>query len=79
VLGTLESLQKGSVSEMVTTPEKGLLVYAIDKKIPDLSETSPQYQTARNQIAQVVASRNGSEYLREMVEAELAKAKPSER
>ena len=75
-LGTLESLKKGDVSEMVQGQDKGLLVYAIDKKAPDLSEGNPQYKTFQSQLARFTAARNSSEYLREIVETELAKSAP---
>ena len=74
---TLESLKKGDVSEMVLGQDKGLIVYAVDKKAPDLSETSQQYKTFQAQIARGTAARNSGEYLREIVEAELAKSTPA--
>jgi peptidyl-prolyl cis-trans isomerase D len=77
VLSTLDSLEKGGVSEMIVGDEKGLLVYAADKKAPDLSEDNPQYKAARTQLAQLTASRLGTDYLREMIDAELAKSKPA--
>jgi peptidyl-prolyl cis-trans isomerase D len=77
VLSTLESLKKGSFSDMVVGADKGLLVYAVDKKSPDLTESNPQYKTFQLQLAQATAARNSGEYLREIVEAELAKSEPA--
>jgi peptidyl-prolyl cis-trans isomerase D len=77
VLSTLDALKKGNVSDMVVGPEKGLLVYAVDKKSPDLSEANPQYKTFNLQLARATAARNSGEYLREIVEAELAKSEPA--
>jgi peptidyl-prolyl cis-trans isomerase D len=77
VLGALESLKKGDVSEMVVSPDKGLFVYAVDKKSPDLTEGNPQYKTFSAQLARATASRNSGEYLREIVETELAKSAPA--
>jgi len=74
VFGTLDSLKKGSVSEMVLSPDKGLIVYAADKKAPDSSATNPQYLTYQFQIARGTAARNSGEYLKEIAEAELAKS-----
>jgi len=77
VLSTLESLKKGNVSDMVVGPEKGLLVYAVDKKSPDMTEANPQYKTFNIQLARATAARNSGEYLREIVETELAKSEPA--
>jgi peptidyl-prolyl cis-trans isomerase D len=77
VLNSLESLKKGEVSDMVVGQDKGLLVYAADKKSPDLSEANPQYKNFNLQLARGTAARNSGEYLREIVEAELAKSAPA--
>jgi len=74
VLGALESLKKGEVAEMVIGQDKGLLVYAADKKAPDLSEASAQYKNFNLQLARGTAARNSADYLREIVETELAKS-----
>ena len=76
ILGSLESLKKGEVSELLISQDKGLLVYAADKKAPDLSEGNPQYKTFQAQISRVTAARNSAEYLRELAETELAKSGP---
>ncbi|HEY0944036.1 MAG TPA: peptidyl-prolyl cis-trans isomerase [Opitutaceae bacterium] len=75
--GALETLKKGEVSQMITSGDKGLLVYAVDQKVPDLTEANPQYVTTRTQLAQFTAARNAADYLREMVEKELAKSAPA--
>jgi peptidyl-prolyl cis-trans isomerase D len=77
VFSTLDTLKKGDVSEMVTGPDKGLIVYAVDKKAPDVSEANPQYKSFQLQIARSTAARNGAEYLRELTEAEMAKSSPT--
>ncbi|MFT3782216.1 MAG: peptidyl-prolyl cis-trans isomerase [Nibricoccus sp.] len=76
--GALEALEKGRVSEMQMNPmtEKGVLVYASDKKLPDLSENNPQYKQVELQIARTNAARNSAEYLREIAETEMAKNAP---
>jgi peptidyl-prolyl cis-trans isomerase D len=77
VFSTLESLKKGDVSEMVLGPDKGLIVYAADKKAPDLSEASAQYKSFQFQIARGTAARNSGEYLREIADVEMAKSTPA--
>jgi len=58
----------------VLSPDKGLIVYAADKKAPDSSATNPQYLTYQFQIARGTAARTSGEYLKEIAEAELAKS-----
>jgi peptidyl-prolyl cis-trans isomerase D len=77
IFNILDQLNKGEVSEMVRTQDKGLLVYAADKKLPDVSETNPEFQATRMQIAQATGARTGSEYIGELVQRELAKANPA--
>jgi peptidyl-prolyl cis-trans isomerase D len=78
IYNILDHLNQGEVSEMVRAQDKGLLVYAVDKKVPDLSAANPEFQATRTQIAQATAMRSGSEYLGNMVEGELAKSKSIE-
>lgn len=78
ILGALEHLNKGEVSEMLTTPgyEKGILVYAADKKLPNLSETNPQYTEMRSQIASMSSRMSANAYMTELVDRELKKSEP---
>jgi peptidyl-prolyl cis-trans isomerase D len=62
---------------MVINQDKGLIVYAAEKKAPDLTEANPQYKTSVLQFARNTASRSGAEYLREITETELAKSAPA--
>ena len=59
VFGALPKLEKGNLSDMITTRDHGLIVYAADKKLPEIDETSPQFTEARQQIA-MASSRMGS-------------------
>lgn len=78
ILGALEALKKGEVSDMVMSQQgKAQLVYAADKKVPDLSEANPQYKLFQAQLAQSTAMGNSANYLRELTEAEMAKATPN--
>jgi peptidyl-prolyl cis-trans isomerase D len=78
ILGALDRLNKGEVSEMLTTPgyEKGIFVYAADKKLPNLSETNPEYVEMRNQIAALSARVTAGAYLSELIEREQKKSEP---
>lgn len=73
----LDGLQKGELSEMIATAEKGLIVYAADKKLPPLDPKSPKFIETSERLASLTASRNGGAVLSAMVEAELAKSAPA--
>jgi len=73
---TLDNLEQGGVSDMIITREKGVMVYAAGKKLPDLTKANPQYETTRNQIAAVTARMGANKILEEMVERELKKSEP---
>lgn len=74
--GPLERLEKGQVSDMVIDPTKGLFVYAIDKKAPDLSEANPRYAETRTQLASYGARMGASAYLSELIQKELKQSAP---
>lgn len=76
VLGTLERLNKGAVSDMVINADKGIFVYAQDKKLPDLSPTNPQFEQTRNQLASYSAALDAQAYVRELVDNELKRTEP---
>jgi peptidyl-prolyl cis-trans isomerase D len=76
VIGALDRLEKGRVSEMSIVKDQGVIVYAADKKVPDSSETSPAYTAMRAQLAAVNARIGTSSYLAQLVETELKKSEP---
>lgn len=76
VLGTLERLNKGQVSDMVISADKGLFVYATDKKAPELSESNPRYAETRTQLASYSSRMGASAYISELVQRELKKSEP---
>lgn len=76
VLGTLDRLAKGQVSDMSIVKDQGVLIYAVDKKLPDLSESGSAFAAMRTQLAAVNARIGTSSYLAAMVEQELKKSEP---
>ncbi len=72
VAGALGRLEKGKVSDMIRR-ENGVLIYVVDKKSPDLSETGPAYAMMRAQLAADNARIGASSYLAELVAQELKK------
>jgi peptidyl-prolyl cis-trans isomerase D len=79
VYGTLERLEKGQVADMAITAAKGVLVYAVDKKTPELSEANPQYVAVKNQLARVTGGSTGSAMMNELVTQEMKKSEPQVR
>ena len=75
-LGKLDALDKGTVSEMALDADKGYLVYAADKKLPDLSPTGAEFAQMRASIAAFMAQRGASSYLGELVAQELKRTEP---
>lgn len=76
VMGALERLNQGQVADMIIAQDKGLLVYAAGKKLPDLSSASPQYAAARAQIAGITARLGANQYITSLIEAELKRTEP---
>jgi peptidyl-prolyl cis-trans isomerase D len=76
VYGALQRLEKGQISDMSMAQDKGLFVYAADKKAPDLTEANPQYVATRNELANSIAGMGANAYLSDLVQAELKKSEP---
>ncbi len=77
LLGSLDRLEKGRVSELLMTgADQAAFVYVVDKQVPDLSDTNPQYASTREQLASVNARIGASAYLSELVAAELKRTEP---
>jgi len=71
VFGLMDRLDKGSVSDMEATADKGLLVYAADKKPPVANESNPLYAQVKAELAESFARTDTTSSLREIVDAEL--------
>ena len=76
VIGALDRLEKGRVSDMSIVKDQGVLIYAADKKLPDLSESGAAFTTMRAQLALMNSRIGTSSYLAELVEQELKKSEP---
>lgn len=79
VFGTLERLDKGRVSDMVIAKDHGLIVYAADRKVPDLSQANPQFGAARSQLAFGTSRVAASAYLSERVATALKESEPAQK
>ena len=74
VYGVLDHLDKGSVSDMGATAEKGVIVYAADKKEPVSDESNPRYAQIKAQIASQFARTDATAVMREIVQDELKRS-----
>jgi peptidyl-prolyl cis-trans isomerase D len=74
VFSLLDRLQKGGVSEMEATAEKGILVYAADKKTPVTDESNPLFAQYKLQLADSYARADATSIMRELVDGELKRS-----
>ena len=56
---------------MEATADRGLLVYAADKKPPVTNESNPLYAQVKAQLAETFARADATSIMREVVDAEL--------
>jgi peptidyl-prolyl cis-trans isomerase D len=74
VAGELDHLDKGQVSEMVQSEGGGVLVYAADKKAPDLNLSNPLYAETRAEIALYSSRITSNSVMGEIVDKELKRS-----
>jgi peptidyl-prolyl cis-trans isomerase D len=72
----LDSLDKGTVSDLQVTADKGLVVYAADKKAPAVDESNPRYAQIKLQLASTFAQTDETMIIREVVDQELKRTAP---
>ena len=77
VFQALDGLAKGGVSDMEATADKGVVVYAADKKLPVTDESNPRYAQVRAQIANSFATADETSITREFVDTELKRTDPN--
>lgn len=75
----LEHLDKGRVSDMEATADKGVLVYAADKKVPATDESNPLYAMVKLQLSDTYARADATSIMRELVDGELKRSEPAAR
>ena len=74
VAEALNHLNKGAVSDMKATADKGVLVYALDKKVPAIDESNPDYARVKAQLASNFARADSQAILTELMEKELKRS-----
>lgn len=74
-LATLDRLKRGEVSDMAVADNHGYLVYVAAQQLPDLSPSSADYATMRGELASFFGQRTAGDYLSQLTDNELAKAK----
>jgi peptidyl-prolyl cis-trans isomerase D len=72
----LQNLEAGQVAEMIAEAAKGYLVYAQERKLPDLTPANPHYAELQQQMMLRTSANSSSAYLAELVEHELKKTEP---
>ena len=75
-LQALQTLKIGEVAPMISTGEKGLLIYAAQKELPDLTPANPRFAEIRTRLMGYISSANGNAALSGLVKAELDKTSP---
>lgn len=76
ILGALDRLNQGQVSDMIANADKGIFVYAAKKQLPNLSPSNPLYAQTRAQLASYAARIGASAYVGEVVDRELKRTEP---
>jgi peptidyl-prolyl cis-trans isomerase D len=76
VLGSLERLNQGQVSDLAVSADKGIFVYVAEKKLPDLSESNPRFIEMRSQLAAYTSQSAAQAYISELVDRELKRTQP---
>jgi peptidyl-prolyl cis-trans isomerase D len=76
-LSALVGLEAGQVSDLVGLGDKGLFVFAQEKKLPDTSPSNPRYAEVQTQLMAYTASSSENAYLGDMIDQELKKSEPA--
>jgi peptidyl-prolyl cis-trans isomerase D len=76
VIAALDRMNKGDVSDLQFSGEKGIFIYAADKKLPNLSETSPEFIAMRDQMAAMSGRIAANAVITELVDRELKRSEP---
>jgi peptidyl-prolyl cis-trans isomerase D len=71
VIPVLDHLEKGGVSDLQPTADKGLVIYAADKKLPALDAANPRYAMVKAQLAMSFARTDSLSILGEIVDKEV--------
>ena len=74
---TLQSLQAGEIADMIATGDKGYLVYAAQKQLPDLTPANPRFAEIRSRLMVYLSATTGNGLLGNLVKAELEKTAPA--
>lgn len=75
----LQTVKVGEVAPMIFTGEKGLLVYAAQKQLPDLTPGSPRFTEVRTRLMGYISSATGNAILGGLVKDELDKTAPDKK
>jgi peptidyl-prolyl cis-trans isomerase D len=74
----LDRLEPGHVSDLIFSENKGWFIYVVAKKGPDLSAANPQFASARDKLAPMVANATLGASLVEIITNEQKKSAPAD-
>jgi peptidyl-prolyl cis-trans isomerase D len=77
VFDALEHLDKGAVSPMQPTAEKGVFVYAVDKKLPAVDPSNPRFMQVWSQLAMTFSQTDSTGILTDVVDREVKRMEAS--
>jgi peptidyl-prolyl cis-trans isomerase D len=78
IRANLDRLETGNVSNLIFSDNKGWFVYVVAKKRPDLTEANPQFVSARDKLAPLVANASLGASLLEIITQEEKKSAPAD-
>ncbi len=78
VRANLDRLETGNVSDLIFSDNKGWFIYVVAKKRPDLTEANPQFASARDKLAPMVANASLGASLLEIITQEQKKSAPAD-
>lgn len=76
LINSLGRLEKGQLSEMRFTGDKGIFIHVIDKKAPDTTDANPMFANTRAEFATASSRASGGAALGEIIERELKRSEP---
>ena len=73
----LQTLKPGEISDMIRNGEKGYLVFATQKQLPDMAPSNPRFEETRTRLMAYNSAATGNSILNSLVKAELDKTTPA--
>jgi peptidyl-prolyl cis-trans isomerase D len=75
-LQSLSSMNAGQIGQMISSGDKGYIVYVAQKQLPDLTAANPRFAEIATRVAQYISQASESAILTARMEAELQRSGP---